>query len=313
MEGTVEATVEEDFDFHSKAFFLTYAQANGLDREAVRDALEEKFPNEIAEYHIAQEDHKDGEGIHFHVLGKFKKKKRLRGARCFDIWWDLHPHIESAKKWGACKAYVYKEDEGVLHNMKLDRSTDRSYSRRKQDYIELKRDQALARLAKDSTSMTCWGTEFKFPEKGVRKRHFYFWGPAAAGKTEEVQKNNFDKKNVSCFKPGAPAPNQGPYGTFDRYSGERFIIINDKDELVNKGVLAALSDISDNEIGEAPIRGRCKDPLFYKEVTIIIISNYAPGGYKNQDWMQEAWFTTRFTVVEIEHGSDGRGKIKSIL
>ena len=49
-------------------------------------------------------------------------------------------------------------------------------------------------------------------------------------------------------------------------------------------MICKLGNLDDDEAGETPLSGRYQDPVFYHEVTIIVLSNHAPGYHYQEEW-----------------------------
>lgn len=102
------------FRLNCRAFFLTYAQADGLSKQDIKAFLDSKRPTEFG--FIAQETHENG-GIHFHVTFKCERKWDIRAASAFDINIGgrvYHPKIEACRDPTASIRYSRKEDNDPL-------------------------------------------------------------------------------------------------------------------------------------------------------------------------------------------------------
>lgn len=321
--GAVEEEKEEKkFDLSSKSVFLTYPHTDDMQQEDVLACLEERFPDAIKSYDIAMEKHKDGES-HIHALVEFKAKQRIRDSRAFDAYW-YHPNIQSTKNKKAVKAYIYKGHgdfaPNVISNTHYDWSTSNNFSKKRADYLEYKRQLLLARWTQKIDAFEAYGQRFALSytidsptQEMTKKRHYWFWGIASAGKSTEIVKKNFKKPKVRFFKPRTGEAKEFGCNAFERYNNERVIVFDDIEGMISKEMICTLHDIDDNEYGETPFKGRFKDPVFNVEVILIVLSQEFPG-YKPalEDWRNEKWFMDRFNVIEMGLDENERGTIVSI-
>lgn len=233
IEEEQEEEEEKKFDLHSSSVFLTFPHCDDMQQDDFLACIQEKVGDNLKEYHIALEDHKDGTK-HAHCLYKFKTKIRVRDCRFFDAYW-YHPNIESTRNWGKVLRYVYKGDgdaPNVMHNTRFDWSKTGGFKRRREDYLQWKREILQARRLERIDNIKAYDHDFPIVW-GSKKRHLWFFGEASTGKTAQVMKNL--RKKYRYFKAGSPAPgNTGLYGTFDRYAGERIIVWDDTAEGLNK-------------------------------------------------------------------------------
>jgi len=300
---------KESFNLNSRSVFLTYPHCDDMRPEDFLDCFKEKMGEELLEWHICLEKHKTGDN-HAHALLKFKKKMRVRRADFFDAYW-YHPHIESTKSWNKVLGYIYKgDDDGgkpvVLNNVKFDWTKHNGFERRRKDYMQWKRELLQARRAETIDFLDVYEHLYEMDMK-QKKRHIWIHGPANCGKTTQVMKNFRDK--VQHFKAGTPAPgNTGLYGTFDRYAGERYLVWDDNENGLNKANICVLSNVGDDDIGESPVRGRNQDPVFYRTIVMIVMSNHHPGFHHTEDWRDADWFKARFCCLEVDK-VDGEGVI----
>lgn len=317
--GAVEAE-EKKFELSSKSVFLTYPHTDDMKQEDILACLEERFPDTIKSYDIALEQHKDGEN-HIHALVEFKKKMRIRDPRAFDAYW-YHPNIQSTKSKKAVKAYIYKGHgdfaPDVISNSHFDWSSGTNFKKKREDHIEYKRQLLLARWQDRATSIQMYGTQFALSfsidngNQPTKKRHFWIWGDASTGKSTEVIKNNFKTPQVKFFKPRGGDAREKCANAFERYNNERVIVWDDTEAALSKEVICTLHDIDDNDYGETPFKGRFKDPVFNKEMIMIVLANTYPGHHHMTDWRLEEWFMDRFTVIEVRKNEEGRGMIVSV-
>lgn len=307
------------FRLETRSVFLTYAHSDDVEPEDVLACLEEKFPDQIKDYDICQEPHKDGSN-HLHAFVNFKGKIRTRDKSAFDLYkvpgtneYLYHAHIQSTKNKEAVRAYIYKGHGGkppkVITSKGFDWSKTGNYKKRKEDYLQYRRDLLLARQKEKIPSFRAYGWDAVLTF-GQKQRHFWFFGEFSTGKSTEVYKNNF-KEKVLNYKVRAP---QGDsyWGCFDNYSQERFIIFDDTESKLSKGLICSLSALEDSEIGETPVGCRYKDTIFYKEIIMIVLSNSVPGYHYQEDWRDDGWFKARFTCIEVGKNSEGRGEIVKV-
>lgn len=93
------------FRFQGKYAFLTYAQADGLSKDAIIWALRDKVPSPEA-WAVGEEEHQDG-GKHFHAILRYAERVDIRDARFWDVE-GFHPNIQSARGWKQVLQYCIK-------------------------------------------------------------------------------------------------------------------------------------------------------------------------------------------------------------
>ncbi|AUM61648.1 Rep [uncultured virus] len=103
----------KNFRLNSKNLFLTYPRCN-IARETILVHLQDKFKENLEEYLIVQEMHKDGE-IHIHAYLGLKQKINYKDPKCLDIL-DHHGEYESMKNKEKTIEYLLKEDKQPLQS-----------------------------------------------------------------------------------------------------------------------------------------------------------------------------------------------------
>lgn len=98
------------FQLNSKSLFLTYAQADNLTKEYVRDFFLGLGGRYVL---VAQERHSDG-GVHFHVYCEFDRPFRTVDQRALDIN-GKHPNIQNPRNKKHVLAYVKKDGDFIEH------------------------------------------------------------------------------------------------------------------------------------------------------------------------------------------------------
>lgn len=290
--------IDSTFRFHARKAFLTYPQVGNLSHEEVFEALQEKWPMDVKGAIITKEKHFDG-GMHFHVLLYFNRKMKLRGARCFDIWWDLHPNIQTPKNETAVLAYISKTQADGKPPFKI------SFGNTKEDMSFVnsngflkKRAESLAykHHLKAENKPSCHGKELKIGglsftfnlDPAVKKRNLWIWGSPDQYKTHQVD------EQVHIYKVYCRGPKPYPYDVFDNEE----IIWNDDHEDLNQAEICHMTNTTKvprqvfgatrNVVRRMP-EGK---PLIY-----LCTTNYEP------PWVTEDWFKSRFHVWYVdEHG-----------
>ena len=115
------------FRFASNSFFLTYPQFDISPEEFFKKFQQQMLTNgkEIKMAVVSREDHKNSQGKHIHVYGKFGVRVDTRNSRYFDIE-GHHPHVEPVKSPVQCIKYVAgytlkkMNDKKDLHCFKID-------------------------------------------------------------------------------------------------------------------------------------------------------------------------------------------------
>lgn len=305
---------EKVFRLHSRSVFLTYAYPEDWYANAVDMAGDfyNLFPDEIKHMVIGWEQFErkklDGSPYwHAHAYLAFHHKKNIKNSRHFDLY-DMHPHIKSTKQPKACIAYCSKNAHKgwpYYNDMHVDYSTCAGFARRYGDHQ--KWTLALSTLSRVDFAFpfNVYGCIFNlsFSEK---KRHFWIYGPPDCGKSTNVGADFFDSQSIGYFEPGEQAPGGGSYGTFDTYGQQRLILYDDRK--CDWETLQRLCDYKGAVPKNIGIRGRGVDPIFTKAVVVIVLSNFSPGGQKNEDWERDIpAFSARFNVIELEKDESGRG------
>jgi len=217
---------------------------------------------------------------------------------------DYARHLIASKPVPAVDA----ESQGTAESP-TDADIDRAignFKKRREDYIEYKRELLLAKQKKVIEHFTCYNCLFDLTP-GVKKRHFWFFGEFSTGKSTEVYKNNF-KDKVLSYKVRAPH-GDSYWGCFDGYKQEKYVVFDDSESKLSKGLICSLAAVEDSEVGETPVACRYKDVVWFNEVILIVLSNQVPGYHYQEDWREEGWFRARFMCVEVVKGEEGVGKI----
>lgn len=99
------------FRINSQQIFLTYSQANSLEKEEVIQFFKDinHNGNRVGHLLVAVEAHEDG-GRHFHIYIKFERKANIRDGRFFDIR-DQHPNIQGVRSTKAVLDYCKKDGD----------------------------------------------------------------------------------------------------------------------------------------------------------------------------------------------------------
>jgi len=305
---------EKNFRIHSRSVFLTYPDVDVwfADASDMASDLCNMFSDDIKHIVIGWEQYTERKGWHAHVFIEFHHKKNIKNARFFDLY-DLHPYIESTKNRNACISYCSKFTHRgwpYFNNAHLDYSTPAGFTRRFNDHQ--KWSLTLSSLSRKDFQfpLSVYGTIFNL-QFTSKKRHFWIYGPTNCGKSTTIGADHFDTRSIRYFEPGEQAPGGGSYGTFDTYQQERLILYDDRQ--VSWETLQRIADYKGATPKNIGIRGRGSDPIFTKAMVIIVLSNYAPGGQKNEDWMQIPAFVARFNVIALELDANEKGQIKYIL
>lgn len=102
------------FRLHASKLFLTYPQCS-LERVEVHKHLEQIFKDNMKEYMIVQESHKDGEK-HIHCYIELNKRIDLNSDKCLDIL-EYHGNYQSCKSKEKTIEYLIKEDLTPLQSI----------------------------------------------------------------------------------------------------------------------------------------------------------------------------------------------------
>lgn len=299
------------FRFHGRNFGLTYSQVNDrVDTDFMIAALLKKA--DVEEVTVARELHQDGHQ-HFHVVGRFHKKKDIRNARFFDIKIKiikgeeikketLHPNIKHLKdKKGVAQWTRYCLKDGCFKtSQKLDCSRPDNFRKRKDDFSAWKAygERQLIPTYGATAPMKIFNRTFE-PETS-RKRNLWIWGPPEVGKTTEVMRaleswSWFMRRHVTEHR-------QAPY---EGYNGEEIILSDDQDpKFITKEEICHMTNPAPKQEGKIVVYGDSRFTHYFKkpgvDVRFVILSN-APPSYS-----REPWFLSRFVVLNVvaRHGED---------
>jgi len=288
--------VDDNFRFHGKCFFLTYPQSNDLDHEWIRDSLLESFPD-ITHLYVGKEQHKDGND-HYHVCGKFREVKDLKGARIFDIPLASHPNIQSAKQWKNVKRYVCK-DRAVLtygNDPDVDWSTSHNFQKKMADH------KAWLKHLNGNCRPIFQGRFNIGPERfdldlNIKKRHLWIYGDPDIGKTSLIDRALHKYKVFKRM--------EGPY-PFEGFDNDDIIWYDDV-EPINKSEICHMTN---RYLTQTKVWGPTRYFNYwmpeYKNILLIVCVNDPPV------WANCDWFKARFNVHHM-YWKDGAIKIDIIL
>ena len=97
------------FRFQARNAFLTYPQANNISIETLLAFL--KGLDDCEKVVVAMEEH-ETEGVHYHALVQFTKKKRTRNQAYFDYEGN-HPNIQIPRNLKDVFDYVTKDNNFI--------------------------------------------------------------------------------------------------------------------------------------------------------------------------------------------------------
>lgn len=101
----------KSFRFNANQVAFTYAQCN-LSKEECLSGLRDKFKENLEEWVISQEEHKEG-GLHLHGYIKLAQKINTRDPAFMDME-GFHPHLKAVKNKNGWLEYLLKEDMDPL-------------------------------------------------------------------------------------------------------------------------------------------------------------------------------------------------------
>lgn len=177
----VDASGDGKFRFTSSKVFLTYSQADAIDRSTIITTLEALGYHKI---YGGQEQHQDG-GKHFHVLAWSSKKKiDIKNPRYWDIG-GVHPNVRNVRSTEAAIAYLSKDGDTFVHgnpDILTEGGKIKGFRSFKADFEEFKRH------VRSKHQVSPFPLELPFftlrePTKQQRQRCLYVWGPPDSGKT----------------------------------------------------------------------------------------------------------------------------------
>ena len=106
--------MSKKFRLNSSQLFLTYPQCS-LSRENILEFMKSKFQNNLKDYLICQEVHKDG-GLHIHCYISLFDRINYIDPHCLDII-DYHGRYEPMKHKEKTIEYLLKEDKNTLSSI----------------------------------------------------------------------------------------------------------------------------------------------------------------------------------------------------
>nr|DAV52784.1 MAG TPA: Rep protein [Genomoviridae sp.] len=185
FEGEVD--VSKSFRFNSQWVFLTYAQANTLDRGQILEALQG-----LGYFQIfgGEESHQDG-GRHFHIICRHSKKKiDVRNGR----YWDIaghHPNVRHVRNFDKVWSYCAKDGNtfsaGTIDPL-IQKGSFSGFRNRKADLEEFKRHVA-DKGRRSPFPLLLWehkhagGITLVEPTAADRQRCLYVTGTPNSGKS----------------------------------------------------------------------------------------------------------------------------------
>lgn len=146
---------QKSFRLNCQTLFATAPRCSMSKESAMTNLLNGPFPVEYAK--IAQENHKD-EGLHLHLLVRFKKKINIRDPRSLDYITQSHINLQAAKSVERVSAYLSKEDPSPLvfgnppAGIVSDKTTTQKNKRKKNAPTERITDQ-IANKIKDGCTL----------------------------------------------------------------------------------------------------------------------------------------------------------------
>lgn len=310
-------TKSPSFRFQATSVFLTYPRSN-LTSDVLRDELMKRIG--IDEYLIAEENHADDDGIHFHVYLRLKDKLRTTDQRLFDIL-NEHPNIQSVRNRKKTLNYCMKDGKFVTNLDKDSLLSLKDKEKKKADdnvfimtsdpimlvktgkisVFNLKRVIEAQTLFKSmqpdlreqlpSPLENPWGLKFIF-DSDYKKRHAWVYSSKPNyGKTTFAKSLN---EKYFCYMWNYEEKFQNP-------GEETELIIMDEFKKEQRVTLVCLNTLADNTFcfprkGILPLR-------LQTDYNVLVLSNYPPqdifGG------IDLATFDARFVVYNLEKFHSG--------
>lgn len=216
---------EAKFRYQAKQVFLTYSQADRLDRATLIRALQDLGYHKLFG---GEELHRNG-GRHYHILAEYNgEQKRFDTRNC--RFWDVeghHPNVRHVKNWDRCYAYCAKggnvftigDVDPVLAGGKI-----QGFSARKRDCEELIRHTAAKFVRSPFPIAMPYEKQndvfsIAQPRYWHRQRCLYVFGTAGTGKS-----TYFEKILAGCSHYAA---GDGEL-SYDTYSGQLCVLYDDR-------------------------------------------------------------------------------------
>lgn len=308
------------FRLSSKAVALTYPQCDATKAEALVH-FRMKYTDELEEWCIAQEEHKE-QGTHLHCYLKFKNKIDTRDEKYFDFD-GHHGHYKGCNKLQGWIEYILKEDQNPLgsqdwkawlmkskNHLKRNRNQEQTklllevgpykmlqmgeiapsqYKTWKNAYelIIKDRDQELAGEKEDleESLPNTWGLKLTFALENKRCHFWIFSTKANMGKTTFLKELEM-KYRVSWWNTQEIFQNQISHDSevvvFDEFRGA-----------IKISVLNALCD------GHLMIPMKGLPPFQFKQKPLVIIcGNKSPEDVYKEGNLE--YIYARFQIIDLE-------------
>ena len=272
---------KKGFRLCSASFFLTYPQFDIAPEEffkKFKDKMLGEYGKEIKMAIVSREDHKDTQGKHIHVYGKFAVKVDTRNSRYFDLD-GHHPHIEPVKNQIKCIKYVagytvkkfqdqkdlhcYNLDLGLyLYNKKNHKATKlEELCNKKIDFVDWVNNDFsnVMRLQNSVKNVQMYWNLKSVNTFAGRRACFWIYGQPGIGKSYSI---------INKFTPAELYRKNASDKWWDSYCDQRAVLIDDFD---NKYFYHYLKIWSDQYVFRGEIKGgfvNCTYSLLF------ITSNY---------------------------------------
>lgn len=259
---------EKKFYTSQKTFFLTFPNCD-LEKRAIFDYFLVKHKPDVLV--VTQELHKSGK-YHFHIWLEYNIRKTIRDSRYFDIY-EYHCNIGKIRntlcnsRKNALK-YMTKSDKNPLvFGCNIDENKEKGIRKiiieklikgECLNEVMLEYPQEIFNYDKYRKNINLFNIDKNKPNKIIRRKCFWIYGPSGIGKSYLVRNSFNDIYEKSNNK------------WWDGYNNEKNVLIDDLDKTSIK-LSYYLKIWGDNYRFNAEIKGGIIQPIYNK---LIITSNY---------------------------------------
>lgn len=290
------------FRLYAKQYILTFPQCD-VKKEIAAERIEQEFKDSLKGYIVCEEDHKDGTP-HLHVYLQFHERKQFKKPDCFDFIGGKHGNYQVAKSVRGSVEYVTKAGNFVVKGLDID--AIKKKKAQKSDTIAgmLMEGKSLAEINKESPGYVMinkrkleeyeswiqvetskkskldwippslegltdanlqiakWICSNIRQNRAFKAPQLYIHGPRNLGKTSLVE---WLEKSLSVYH----MPTTEEF--YDLYSDDYDLVVID--EFKGQKTIQWMNQFLQGS--PMPIRKKGSQGMKYKNLPVVILSNYA--------------------------------------
>lgn len=321
------------FRMYAKQYILTFPQCD-VKKEVAVERIQQKWKSELKGYIVCEEAHKDGTP-HLHVFLLFQQRKQFLKPDCFDFIGGKHGNYQVAKSVRGSVQYVTKAGNYLVEGLDVDAIIKKKASksddvakmlldgksmveinkelpgyvmlnkRKLEEYeswIKLEQSKKLKKdwvcpsaegLTGSQKVIVEWLSSNIRQTRSFKAPQLYIHGKQNLGKTSLVE---WLEESLSVYH----MPTTEDF--YDLYSDEYDLVV--VDEFKAQKTLQFLNKFLDGS--KTPIRKKGSQSMKYKNIPVIILSNYSPVECypKAANDGRIDTFLARLEVVEVEEFID---------